>query len=56
MGHRETEEMHEAVDQVLRAALIAVGSVQQRRARRQQVTAGRARAAASGTRWPGSAA
>lgn len=50
MEHRETEEMHEAVDQMLRSALIAVGSVQQRLARRQQVAADQARMVAAASR------
>ncbi|GAB2939466.1 hypothetical protein GCM10027047_39470 [Rhodococcus aerolatus] len=50
MEHRETEEMHEAVDQMLRAALMAVGTARQRATRRQQIAADRARVAAAGTR------
>lgn len=50
MEHRETEEMHEVVDQMLRSALIAVGSVQQRLARRRQVAADQARMVAAASR------
>lgn len=47
---RELEEMHEAVDQALRAALMGLGSVRERKARSDQVKADQARVAASADR------
>lgn len=47
---RELEEMHEAVDQALRAALMGLGSVRERKARSDQVKADQARVAAAADR------
>ncbi len=50
MEHRELEEMHEGLDQALRAALQGLGSLRERQARRAQMTADQTRVAAAADR------
>ena len=50
MEHRELEEMHEGLDQALRAALQGLGSLRERKARCDQVKADQMRVAAAADR------
>jgi len=50
MEHREVEEMHEGLDQALRAALQGLGSLRERKARSDQVKADQMRVAAAADR------
>jgi len=50
MEHRELEEMHEGLDQALRAALQGLGTLRERQARRAQMTADQTRVAAAADR------